>query len=111
MTGAEKIQEVMTQLNEIKKNIQDKYDKVMGKVGELQEKLSVIDNAVGQSKQWIDKQKKKIQTKIDDLTKKITDWLKEQLEKAQAWMDKIKEEITQMIADLLLTPVLALAGI
>ena len=57
------------------------------------------------------KQKKKIQTKIDDLTKKITTWLEEQLKKAQAWMDGIKEEITQMISDLLLTPALALAGI
>lgn len=111
MTGQEKIQEVMNQLTEIKNNIQDKYDKIMGKVGELQEKLKVIENAAGQSKQWIDKQKKKIQTKIDDLTKKITDWLKDQMEKAQKWMDGIKEQIMQMIADLLLTPVLALAGI
>ena len=111
MTGAEKIQEVMTQLDEIKKNIQNKYDKVMGKVEELQEKLSVIDNAIGRSKQWIDKQKKKIQAKIDDLTRKIRTWLEDQMKKAQSWMDKIKEEITQMIANLLLAPVLALTGI
>ena len=112
MTGVGKIQEVTTQLNEIKKNIQDKYDKVMGKVGKLQEKLKAVEeNAVGQSKQWIDKQKKKIQTKIEGLTKKITEWLKDQMEKAQSWMDKIKEEITQMIADLSLAPVLALTGI
>lgn len=111
MTGAEKIQEVMTQLDEIKKNIQNKYDKVVGKVEELQKKLSVIDNAIGQSKQWIDKQKKKIQTKIDDLTGKIRTWLEDQMKKAQSWMDKIKEEITQMIANLLLAPVLALTGI
>lgn len=111
MTGAEKIQEVASQLAEIKKNIQDKYDKIMGKVGDLQEKLKVVENSANQSKQWIDAQKKKIQTKIDELTKKITDWLNAQLEKAQAWMDGIKEEITQMIADLIQTPLLALAGI
>lgn len=111
MTGAEKIQEVASQLAEIKKNIQDKYDKIMGKVGDLQEKLKVVENSANQSKQWIDTQKKKIQTKIDELTKKITDWLNAQLEKAQAWMDGIKEEITQMISDLIQTPKLALAGI
>ena len=110
MTGADKIQEVMTQLSEIKENIQKKYDKVMGKIGGLQEQMDSVDSA-DQSPQWKDKQKKKLSTKIKDLTKKITDWLKEQMEKAQAWMDKIKEEITQMITDLLSTPVLALAGI
>lgn len=111
MTGTEKIQEVMNQLNEIKKNIQDKYDKIMDKVGGLQEQLIQVQNSTNQSPQWIDKQKKKIQTKIDDLTKKITTWLEEQLKKAQAWLDGIKEEITQMISDLLLTPALAMAGI
>ena len=39
MSSTEKIQEVADQLIEIKKNIQDKYDKIMGKVAELQEKL------------------------------------------------------------------------
>lgn len=111
MTGQEKIQEITNQLNEIKKNIQDKYDKIMSKVSDLQEKLQEINNSVGQSQQWIEKQKKKIQSKIDELTSKITDWLKEQMAKAQKWMDGVKDEIMQMIADLLLTPILAMVGI
>ena len=111
MTGAEKIAEIGQQLAEIKKNIQEKYDKVMGKVEEFQEKLKVIDTMVGQSKEWIDKQKKKIQKKIEELTTKIKTWLQTQFDKAQAWMDNIKNEITAFIAKLLTAPILALAGI
>ena len=68
MTGTEKIVEIGIQLAEIKQKIQEKYDKVMGKVSELQQKLieleEAVANGIAQSLQWIEKQKQKIKTKI-----------------------------------------------
>ena len=64
MTGQEKILEVIEQVNEIKNNIQKKYDKIMGKIAEYQEKLNeVIQNAQKNSEIWVEKQKKKIMNK------------------------------------------------
>ena len=64
MTGQEKTQEVMQQLAEIKSNIQKKYDKVMGRITDLQQELSFLDTAVNQTEIWIEKQKTKIRGNI-----------------------------------------------
>lgn len=111
MTGQEKTQEVMQQLAEIKSNIQKKYDKVMGKITDLQQELSFLDTAMNQTEIWIEKQKTKIQGKINKLKKDIEDWLRIQMGKAQKWLDNIKQEILDFIAKLLISPVLALTGI
>jgi F0F1-type ATP synthase membrane subunit b/b' len=112
MTGQEKIVEVVKQVEEIKSNIQKKYDKIMGKIAECQEKLNeIIQNAQKNSQVWVEKQKTKIMNKINMLKKKIEDWLKTQMEKAQAWLDNIKQEIMDFIAKLLMSMVLAITGI
>jgi peptidoglycan hydrolase CwlO-like protein len=111
MTGQEKIKEITEQATEIKKNIQKKYDNVLKRISVLNEQLSSVTNAVNQSPTWIRKQQKKIQTKIDDLTKKLIDWLNQQTSKVQAWVDKIKNEILELIADLLKAPLLAMTGL
>lgn len=108
MTGAEKIIEITNQVIEIKNNIQKKYDATVGKINALIEKQQmIIANTVAQSIYWVEKQKKKIQAKIDKLTQGINDWLKKQMDAVQAWMNKAKEEITNFIIELLMAPILA----
>ena len=101
--GAQKIVELTNTLADIKKNIQNKYDKVMGRIEDLQKKRDEIENTTNQSPNWIEKKKKSIQKKIDDLLVNLEDWLIQQSEKAQAWLDEVKADITNMIANLLLS--------
>lgn len=111
MTQSEKIQNLTEDFQLIKSTIQEKYDKVMSKIMEYQEKIdTIITNAMNQTKQWVDKQIKKIKEKIKILTDKIKVWLEEQLRKAQEWMDNIKKEIEDFIAQLLLSIVEAMLG-
>lgn len=108
MTGPEKIVEITNQVIEIKNNIQKKYDRVIGKINGLIEKQAkIVANAAAQSIYWVEKQKNKIQAKIDKLTQDIKDWLNKQLEKVQTWMNNVKKEITDFIKDLLMSPILA----
>lgn len=108
MTGPEKIVEITNQVIEIKNNIQKKYDRVIGKINELIEtQAKIVANAAAQSIYWVEKQKNKIQGKIDKLTQDIKDWLNKQMEKVQTWMNNVKKEITDFIKDLLMSPILA----
>ena len=109
-SGAERISEVANTFNDIKKNIQDKYDKVAGRVEKLQKESDELDNANNQSPVWIEKQKKKIQSKIDTLLKNLENWLFDQLEKAQKWMDNMTKELTKIITDVLSAPLIAMMG-
>ena len=83
----------------------------MKKVDKLWEKIDNVNNAVNQSPQWIEKQKQKLLTKIDDLIQRIKKWLEDQMDKVQNWLDNIKNEILDFISKLLLSPILALTGI
>lgn len=112
MTGADKISEAMQTLADIKANIQEKYDKIMGKIDEYLVQIDeVIANAQNQSKEWVDKKVEKLKEKIKDLTDKITAWMEQKLKDAQAWLDNIKKEIEEFVAELLLSMVKAIAGV
>ena len=112
MTGAEKIAEATQTLGDIKANIQEKYDKVMGKIdGYMKQIDETIANAQKQSQQWVDKKVAKLKAKIQELTDKITAWLNKKLEQAQAWLDNVKKEIEDFIKELLMSMILAIAGV
>lgn len=108
MTGPEKIQETTEQVVEMKNNIQKKYDGVIDKINGLIEKQAkIVANVAAQSIYWVEKQKNKIQAKIDKLTQGIKDWLNKQMERVQTWMNNVKKEIMDFIKDLLMSPILA----
>lgn len=112
MTGPEKIAEAMQTLADIKANIQKKYDDIMGKVNKYMKEIDeTIANAQNQSKEWVDKKVNKLKEKVKDLTDKITAWMKQKLKDAQAWLDNIKKEIEDFIKELLMSMVLAIAGV
>ena len=112
MTGADKISEAMQTLADIKANIQEKYDKIMGKIDAYLVQIDeVIANAQNQSKEWVDKKVEKLKEKIKDLTDRITAWMEQKLKDAQAWLDNIKAEIEEFVAELLLSMVKAIAGV
>lgn len=111
MTQEEKLQKLTEDFQTIKSTIEEKYNKVMSKIQEYQEKIDIIiTNAMNQTQQWIDKQINKIKGKIKTLTDKIKAWLEEQLRKAQEWMDNVKKEIEEFITQLLLSMVEAMLG-
>ena len=112
MTGPEKIAEATKTLNDIKKNIQEKYDGVMGKIDKYTKEIDeTIANKQNQSKEWVDKKVDRLKKKIRELTQKITEWLERKLNDAQAWLDNVKKDIEDFIKELLMSMVLAIAGV
>jgi chromosome segregation ATPase len=113
MSYSDKLQEINDTYTQIKDNIQKKYDKVMGEIVKLDEKIRNIENneKVQNSKQWINEQVTKIQNKISEKKKKLEEWLNKQLEKAQKWVDGVMEIIKEKIAEMIASMLKALAGI
>ena len=112
MNGTDKIAEAAQTVNEIKQTIQDKYDKVMGKIEFYRNEIQIITSeSTKHTEDWINKKTKKLKEKIQDLTDKVKNWMEEQLRKAQEWLSEIKKEIEDFILQLSSSMVLAIAGI
>lgn len=112
MTGPEKISEAIQTLADIKANIQNKYDIVMGKIDKyIKEIDETIANAQNHSKEWVNKKVNKLKEKVNELTNNITAWMEQKLKDAQAWLDNVKKEIEDFIKELLTSMVLAIAGV
>lgn len=112
MTGAEKIVEATKIVNDIKQTIQKKYDKVMSKIAEYQSEIQrVLSEASYHSQKWINDKIETIKSKIEKLTNDAKKWMEEQLQKAQNWLTEVQNDIEEFIKDLLISMVLAIAGI
>lgn len=111
MTGAEKISEATKTLSDIKKNIQEKYDRVIGRIDKYTKEIDETIADKTKSDQAKDKKIAKLKQKIKDLTNDINAWLEQKLKDAQVWLDNIKKEIEDFIKELLMSMVLAIAGV
>ena len=109
MTGAEKIADIMKQVNDIKAKIQEKYDRVMAKVDLIQQEILKLEENVNNSIMWVEAQKAKLEAKMKKLMQDIQDWMNLQLQKAQEWLDGVKKEIEDFILELALSMLKALA--
>lgn len=111
MSGADKIIEAAETVATVKQKIQDKYDKIMGKILKLQKDLDNLANdIVNHTEAWIEEQRIKIQNKINKYRKTIEDWMKEQLRKIEEWLEEVKKEIEEFIQNLLKSMVMAIMG-
>lgn len=112
MGGLDKIQETMDTLNEIKTNIQTKYDGIMSKIVTLQTELSELPaKSKNHSEQWLNDQKVKLQSKIERYEQTAKEWIDQQLKKAQEWVDEIVNEIQAFILELAKSMITSFAGI
>lgn len=112
MTGPEKIKEATETVNDIKQTIQEKYDKVMGKIAEYQSEIQrVLSEASYHSQKWINDKIGTIKSKIEKLTNDAKKWMEEQLQKAQNWLAEVQKDIENFIKELLASMILAIAGV
>ena len=112
MTGTEKIVEATKTVNDIKQTIQKKYDKTMEKIAFYQSEIQrVLSEASYHSQKWINDKIETIKSKIQELMNKVKKWMEEQLKKAQDWLTEVQNDIEEFIKDLLVSMVLAIAGI
>ena len=101
MNGASKKIEAMQTLNDIKNNIQSKYDKIMKRIGALKNELDKLDDASkSHSELWVKERRKTINDKIDRLTNDSKKWQDEQLKKAQNWLSNVESEANNSVIDL-----------
>lgn len=112
MTGPEKIAEATKTVNDIKTRIQDKYDRIMGKIETYQQDLRQLAlEADKHSKQWINEKTAKIKSKIEKLKSDVEEWLQTKMKEAQDWLAEVQKEIQDFIKELLASMILALAGV
>ena len=111
MTGPEKIQEAMSQFGDIQKNIEKKNSSITKKKEELEKEKQAIDSNPNLSPQQKEKRKKKCDKKIQNLAEEQAKMSTQQNNNAEAWKSGIEKDIQQLIKDLALAPLLAMAGI
>lgn len=103
------LQDLNNTYEEIKQNIQSKYDKVIGEIAELDKKIQdLYTNSTNNSKQWINQQISIIKNKINKKKEALEKWLKQKLEDAQKWLDGVMDMIKQKIADMIISMLNAL---
>ena len=98
-------QETQETFNEIKTQIEEKYQKMIDKISSVQKEIDdAIYKYANKSQEWIDKKIKMLTNKLNEYKKIAEDWLKTQMNKLREWVksieDAIKEWIEKQIANL-----------
>ena len=112
MNGAEKTARSVKDFNDIKQKIEEKYNKVMGKIAKYQQDIiDLYNNSVGRSVEWVNRKIQDLKDKINDLKEKAQKWLMKKLQEAQRWLDNVKKEIEDFLKDLLVSMIESLSNI